>query len=381
MKTSHIIIGIIGISLAAVIPSFAYGLVIPSSTEEILEETDMIVLGTITDVKIFEDRPPEFQITIEQVVKPQSFEGTTIIANGCDPNVMHVGVPCPSYDVGQRGLFLIFESDGRYDLSFDSRISEVRCTAKEFLASYRGFEPNFFWTQNGQSDVFFTEKPVEIHHVITNSDMKEKDYSMRLSAHTDNFAFSDVVNGTISECTGFENVTVSFVPTEMGMYGFNANYDGGGDSSFGTAIINYGSSPIKQYNAGIHAQDTWCRDGLILVLKNDDTPNLIFDNKPACVKPYTVSKLAERDLIELSSFYNNRPLIERLYAGMAILQFSEIPITMMGLYDQDQILGITISEDELEKIPNAEDHFDRIIRATIPFNVPLKITFDRYWGG
>jgi hypothetical protein len=53
----------------------------------------------------------------------------------------------------------------------------------------------------------------------------------------------------------------------------------------------------------------------------------------------------------------------------------------MGLYDQDQVLGIMIDEDELDKIPDASDYFDRTIRETIPFNVPLKITFGKYWGG
>ena len=372
---------ILGIGLTVIFPSLAYGLVIPMSTEEILEGGNLIVLGTITNVNIFEDKPPEFHIDVKQVVKPQSFDSQTVIAMGCDPNVRHIGVPCPSYDVGQRGLFLISESDDGYDLSFSSRVSESRCTAQEFLASYRGFEPHFFWTQDGQSDIFFTGKPVDIHYVVMNSEMKEKNYSIQLSAQTNNFAFSDVINGTINECVGFETATVSFVPTKMGTYGFNSYSDSGGDGSFGTAIIDYGASPLKQTNAGIHAQDIWCKDGFILVLKNDDTPDLIFDNNPACVKPYTVSKLAERNVIELSSFYHNRPLIERLYAGMTILQFSDIPITVMGLYEQDQILGIGISVDELDKIPDAKDYFERTVRETIPFNVPLKITFDEFWGG
>lgn len=369
------------IAIVAIAPSLAYGLVIPRSAEEILEEGELIILGTITDVKFFDGNPPEFQIEIEEIIKPQSFKDKTITAMGCDPNRKHLGTPCPSYDVGQRGLFLISKSDDGYDVSFDSRISESICTSQEFLASYRGFEPNFFWTQDGQSDVFFTGNSVDIHYVITNRDMKEKEYSVQLSAHTNKFAFSDVVNGTISECAGWKEITTSFVPTMMGTYGFNSYSDDGGNGSFGTAIIDYGSSPIKQSDSGIHGQDIWCKDGLILVLMHDDTPNLIFDNKPACVKPYTVSKLAERDVIELSSFYHNRPLIERLYAGMAILQFSEIPITMMGLYEQDQVLGIGIDKEELDKNPNAEDYFNRVIREAIPFNVPLKITFDTYWGG
>ena len=380
MKTRLLIIVAL-VAVIAIIPSFAYGLVIPRSAEEILEGGDLIILGTITNAKFFDDKPPEFQIEIEEVIKPQSFAGKTITAMGCDPNRRHLGAPCPSYDVGQRGLFLISKSDDGYDVSFDSRISEPICTSQEFLASYRGFEPNFFWTQDDQSDVFFTGKPLDIHYVIVNSDMKENDYSVRLTAHTNKFAFSDVVNGTISECTGWAEITTSFVPTIMGTYGFNSYSDDGGNGSFGTAIIDYGSSPMKQSDSGIHGQDIWCKDGLILVLMHDDTPNLIFDNKPACVKPYTVSKLSERNVIELASFYNNRPLIERLYVGMEILRLSDIPIKVMGLYEQDQVLGIMIDEDELNKIPNAKDYFDRIIRETIPFNVPLKITFDTYWGG
>jgi hypothetical protein len=211
--------------------------------------------------------------------------------------------------------------------------------------------------------------------------MKEKDYSVMLSAYSGKSAFSDTVNGTVNECVGSKIVTTTFVPTVMGTYGFNADSDEGGFGMSGMSIIDYGSTPLEQYKAGIHAQDVWCKDGFILVLKRDDTANLIFDNKPACVKPYTVSKLAERDVIELASFYNNRPLIERLYVGMTILQFSDIPISTMGLYDQDQVLGIMIDEDELDKIPDAKDYFDRTIREAISFNVPLKITFDKYWGG
>jgi hypothetical protein len=378
LKISFLII--IGIVLVVIIPSLAYGRTIPMSSEEVIEYTDLIILGTITNVSDFKDKPPEFQINVEEVIKPKSFDGQNIIVMGCDPNRKVFGVPCPTYDVGQRGLFLISKSDSGYKVSFSSRISEPKCSAQDFLATYRGNQPHFFWTQDGQSDIFFTGKPVDINFVVRNSDMKEKDYSVQLTARTSGFSFSDVVNGTISECVGFEPVKVSFVPTKMGRYGSNSYHDTGGSGFSGIAIIDHGSSPLKQRQSGIGGQDTWCNDGLILVLRNDDT-KAVFDNKPACVKPDTVSKLAERNLIELSSFYHHRPLIERLYAGMAILQFSDIPITIMGVYDQDRILRIGINEDELDKIPNAQDHFDRTIRETIPFNVPLEITFEKYWGG
>ena len=363
--------------------SFAYGHTIPMTTQEVLDEFDVILLGTVIDVKIIKDKAPVFTIEIEDIVKkPDSFGASkTILAAGCNPNSGIAGIQCPSYEVDQRGLFLLVSSKNGYEVSSYSQVAEPRCTSDQFLANYKGRQSSLSWMQDGQSKTFFTGKPIDIHYTVNNRDMKEKDYSVMLSAYSNKFTFSDVINGTVNECAGFKVVTASFVPTTMGTYGTNAIYDEGSFGSFGISVIDYDSTPLEQYKAGIHGQDTWCKDGLILVLKKDDTSNLIFDNKPACVKPYTVSKLAERDVIELASFYNNRPLIERLYVGMTILQFSDIPIMMMGLYDQDQVLGIMIDEDELDKIPDAKDYFDRTIREAIPFNVPLKITFDKYWGG
>ena len=275
-------------------PLLAYGLVIPMSTDEVLEELDVIVLGQITNVASFEDRPQEFQIAIEQVIKPHTLEKETITAIGCSPNSRNIGTLCPSYDLGDRGLFLIVAADNDYQLSSGSRISKATCTSQEFLASYRGFEPHFFWTQNEQSDRFFTENPMTIHFVISNFDLMEKEYSIQLSSHTHEFGFSDTVNGIVPQCVGHETVSVSFVPPKMGTYGFNSRYDGGGDGSFGTAIIDFGSTPKQQFDAGIHAQDVWCKDNLQLILKNDKTKPRA-DNSPACVSENTAIELIKRN--------------------------------------------------------------------------------------
>jgi len=293
MKNRLLMIIVIGLS--AVTPSLAYGLEIPMTADDVLEYFDLIVLGTIIDVESPEYASAKFSIEIEQIVKPQSFTGQTVTALGCDPNKSYRGTSCPHYEKGQRGLFLVSKTDDGYPvLSSASKISEANCTAEDFLANYRGLESNFFLTQDGQSDVFFTGMPLEIHYIITNRDMKEKDYSLELSAYSGNPVFSDVLNGTLGDCTGFADVVSSFVPTKMGTYGFNAEHDDGGESFYGLAIIDYGLSPLKQSHAGIHAQDTWCRDGLFLILKNDDTKPR-FDNHPACVSKDTAAKLIERN--------------------------------------------------------------------------------------
>ncbi|MCE9653420.1 MAG: hypothetical protein K8Q89_10275 [Nitrosarchaeum sp.] len=378
MKTRFLIL--FAIVFTVVFSSSAYGLVMPMTAQEVLDGFDLILLGTIMDKKQSEGNAPVYTIGIEEIVKkPDSFGmPKSVLAVGCNPNRGHTGTPCPSYEIGDRGLFLLASSEQGYEVSFYSQIAEPHCTSDQFLANYKGQESGLLLTQNGQSKTFFTGQPIDIHYTVHSRDMKEKDYSVMLSAHSGKFAYSDVVNGTVNECDGSKVVTASFVPTVMGVYGFNADSDEGGFGFSGMSIIDHGATPLRQYKAGVHAQDTWCKEDLLLVLMRDDTPNQIFDNKPACVKPNTISKFSERNVIELASFYNNRPLIERLYAGMEILRLSDIPITMMGPTDHEQVLKILIDEDISDKIPDGKDYFDRIIRETIPFNVPLKITFGKY---
>ncbi|MBS3925604.1 MAG: hypothetical protein KGZ34_02770 [Nitrosarchaeum sp.] len=246
--------------------SFAYGLTIPMTTQEVLDEFDMILLGTVTDVKIVKGKAPAFTIEIEDVVKKLDSFGTskTVLAFGCSPNSGIAGIQCPSYEVGQRGLFLLVSSKNDYDISSYSQVAEPHCTSEQFLANYKGRQSGLSWTQDGQSETFFTEKPVDIHYTVNNRDMKEKDYSVMLSAYSNKFAFSDVINGTVNECAGSKVVTASFIPKIMGTYGTNAIYDGGSFGSFGISIIDYDSTPLEQYKAGIHGQDTWCKDGLII---------------------------------------------------------------------------------------------------------------------
>lgn len=380
MKTRFLIILTVFIFPLTFLP-LAFGHTIPMTRQEVLDGFDLIVLGTVTDVRRTEGAAPLFTIDIEKVVKPDSFESKTVIAAGCDPNSNTAGIPCPSYDVGQRGLFLLSSYGEGYGVSFESQVAEPHCTPEQFLANYKGTQSIPLWTQSGESEWLFTGKPVDMQYTVRNKNMTETDYSVLFSAYAEGFSFSDVINGTMHECEGYVNVTTSFVPTVMGTYGHMVETNHGSSGGFGIAIIDYGSTPLEQSNAGIHAQDTWCKEGYVLVLRQDDTPKYIFDNKPSCIKPNTVSKLAERGIIELASFYNHRPLVERLYVGMAILQFSDIPIAVMGPSEDDHILKILIDERELDAIPDAQDYFERTIRETIPFNVPLEIRFGEFWGG
>jgi hypothetical protein len=93
---------------------------------------------------------------------------------GCNPDSGFVGVPCPSYEVGQRGLFLLVSSKHDYEVSSYSQVAEPHCTSEQFLANYKGRQSGLSWTQDGQSETFFTGIPIDIHYPVNNRDMKEK---------------------------------------------------------------------------------------------------------------------------------------------------------------------------------------------------------------
>lgn len=287
---------ILGITASVILIQFSLvnGLVMPIDRDDVLETFDVIVIGTVTNVERPDNEPPSFQIKIEDTTKPDSFNSDTITAIGCDPNSGVMGVPCPNYEIGERGLFLALKSGNEYELSFRSQIAEANCTGEQFLSNYEDSRHSFYWTQNEQSDTFFTKEPVDIHFTVRNQDLKEKNYSIRLVAGTSGSNFVDVVNGTIKECVGNVEVTTSFVPTKMGTYSFSAYHGTGGQSSSGTAIIDYGSTPREQFKAGVHGQETWCKAGLFLILKNDDTKPRA-DNQPACVTAETLDALVERN--------------------------------------------------------------------------------------
>ncbi|MCE9651490.1 MAG: hypothetical protein K8Q89_00260 [Nitrosarchaeum sp.] len=290
MKTRLLIL--FAIVFTVVFSSSAYGLVMPMTAQEVLDGFDLILLGTVTDKKQSEGNAPVYTIGIEEIVKKSDSFGIpkSVLAIGCNPNRGHIGTPCPSYEIGDRGLFLLAGTKDNYEVSFYSQVSEPHCTSEQFLANYRGLEYGFFWTQDEQSKTFFTGKPIDMHYNVNNRDMKEKEYSVIFSAYSGKFSYSDIVNGTVNECVGSKIVTASFVPTVMGVYGFNA----GSEGAYGMSIIDYGSTPLKQHKAGVHGQDTWCRDDFILILKNDNTKPT-FDNYPACVTKDTAAKLIERN--------------------------------------------------------------------------------------
>lgn len=55
-------------------------------------------------------------------------------------------------------------------------------------------------------------------------------------------------------------------------------------------------SPLKQLQSGIKAENVQCKQGFVLILKNED-------GSPACIKPEYVEKLIERGWAKHASYY------------------------------------------------------------------------------
>jgi hypothetical protein len=388
MKTRILII-LIGIIVAGIIvqPNPVFGVWFYPTPEEFYNESDLIIVGRILS---YDDSKPDmrYQIEIKEYVKkPENYEDSKIIdVFSCNPNPPPgngIMGGCQTFEKDQDVFFGLQENqDGRFGISYGYVVQNQNCTGKQLVQTVNP-TTGITILQNEKSYPLFTGIKTDVVYDFVNFDLRAKNFTSqfqlnRVFAVFGNNTFSETKQVFVPECVGHFIISASFIPTQAGIYNVSVTGVDNSSMSFGgLSITDENLPPLKQHITGVHAQDIWCKDGFILVLKHDDTPNLIFDNKPACVKPDTVPKLVQRDLIELSSFYQNRPLIERLHVGMAIIQYSDIPITYLSI-DYDQYLAIQINDDELDKIPNAQEYYEQKIREIIPFNVPIIVYFGKF---
>lgn len=411
MKTLHISI-IIGIMISlAFFTNSAYGHRIYPTPEEFYKGSDMIILGKILSYD-YDKSDIRYQIQVKEYVKkPSSYDDSNRIEIfGCNPTspsgVIIAGGGCQTFEKNQD-VFLGLEEKPykKFYISDGFIVENPRCTGKQLVQAISPTSSIGVY-QNQKPRPLFVGQKTDIVYDLVNNDMFAKNITINFVADhsystnsgkpfsipsdgllpydslsiSRNKTFSETRQFVMPECVRHVVVSASFVPIKPGLYNMCAGEENGNTQCVGgISITDESLPPLKQHKAGINAQETWCRNGMILALKHDDSPDLIFDNKPACVSPNTFQKLAQRNLIELSSFYESRPLTEKLHAAHAIIQFSDIPFTTIG-FDHDEILAVQIDDSELNKIPDAQDYYDRIIREKIPFNVPLKITFGKYWA-
>jgi hypothetical protein len=409
MKTLHISI-IVGIVLSLTFfTSAADGHRIYPTPEEFYKESDLIILGKVLSYD-YDRSDIRYQIEVKEYVKkPSSYENSKRIdIFGCNPTPPSgfgiIGGGCQTFEKNQD-IFVGLEEKPykKFFISDGFIVENPNCTGKQLI---QAISPTFSLEiyQNQKSSPLFVGKKTDLVYDYVNNDLfaknitinfvADRSYSMNsgkaFSIPDDgllgyeplsisrNKTFSETRQVLTPECVKHVVVSAPFTPIEPGTYDMCVGEGNGNIVCVGgISITDENLPPLKQHKAGVNSQETWCKNGLILALRHDDTPDRIFDNKPACVTPDTFQKLAQRNLV-LFSFYEGRPLMEKLHAASAIIQFSDIPFTIISL-DYDQILAVEIDDSELKKMPDAQDYYDRMIREKIPFNVPLKITFGKYW--
>jgi hypothetical protein len=387
----------------------AYAHRIYPTPEEFYKESDLIILGKVLSYD-YDKSDIRYKIEVKEYVKkPSNYDDSKRIEIfGCNPTppagAPIVGGGCQTFEKNQNVfLGLVEKPYKKLYISDGFVVQNQNCTGEQLV---QAINPTFSIKiqQNQKPSPLFVGKKTDIVYDLVNNDLfarnvtiqfmtdhafsmnENKPFSIqddgflgsRTISKSHNVTFSETRQILMPECVKHVVVSASFVPTKPGVYDMCAGQENGSRECVGgISITDESLSPLKQYKAGVNAQDIWCKSGLILALRHDETPNLIFDNEPACVGPDAFEKLAQRNLI-LLSFYEGRPLMEKLHAAKAIIQFSDIPFTSLGI-DNDQILIVEIDNSELNKIPDAQDYYDRIIREKIPFNVPLKIMFGKYW--
>lgn len=402
---------IIGLVVSSVFfANSAYGHRIYPTPEEFYKESDVIILGKILSYD-YDKSDIRYQIEIKEYVKkPSNYDDSKRIEIfGCNPTPPSgfgvIGGGCQTFEQGQDVFFGLEEKPYKKLYISDGFIVEnPKCTGKQLVQAISPTSSIGVY-QNQKPSPLFVGKRTDLVYDYVNNDLfaknitinfvADRSYSVNsgkaFSISDDGFlgvellsisrnkTFSETRQVSMPECVKHVVVSASFIPIESGTYDMCVGEENGSMQCVGgISITDENLPPLKQYKTGVSAQDTWCKNDMILALRPDDTPDRIFDNKPACVTPDTFQKLAQRNLIELSSFYESRPLTEKLHAAHAIIQLSDIPFTMISL-DYDQTLAVEIDDSELNKMPDAQDYYDRIIREKIPFNVPLKITFGKYW--
>ncbi|MEK6614816.1 MAG: hypothetical protein AABZ32_01705, partial [Bacteroidota bacterium] len=321
--------------------------------------SDVIILGKVISVNsTFSPTHNLYQIKAEKFIKNQQ-DSDIVFASG--QKTVNTRSGNSVFSVNDRGLFYLSNDTMKYDRYYgifrvlpESRLIEPewdKCNIFENDIPQEhwilgGVEPTpkIFQERNSDIENIKNNELVIISHDVSNISNTKQEFDLDgILSRSNGTGFETMSNMSqhvvLEPCTVFKTIEWRFTPGMTGSYLFEINGSNSG-TSYGigfTVKESIISSPLKQFKSGISVDKITCKENLQLIIKNN--------GNPACVKPDTIPKLVERNAIKLSSFYKSRPLIERLHVAMTIIQFSDIPTTILGL-DHDQILGIEINDEE-----------------------------------
>lgn len=352
MKYFVILLILIGFSGSFLFDNYAYGMWMPLSPEDLMEQSKTIFVGTITAVNLV-DVEYQSQIarngTIKENVGPEimTLEEYTVdveefLKNPQDSDTMKVlratvsGVPSgpakiSGFEIGDRVLFYLPKDEKQTHFSGqylpESFKIPKQCVAKTVLELPRIDGRNrFSIVQEGiqREDNFTANVPIQFSYDRDVETLSGHSFNVSVGINkvTDNSienGFQKIIQVNSEPCKWISSAKWDFVP-QSGEYrmavhiseegsgsGFSRSFYVIENTDFkyptpGSTIISDLYPIKKQFEAGLRYEELSCNEGFVLITKYDGTP--------ACVKPSTIEKLVERKWAKpIPSMFRDEPNI------------------------------------------------------------------------
>ena len=317
MKYFAILMLLVGFVGFSIIVDDAYGLVIPLSTEELLEQSQTIFVGNITSVNVLEfelsstyyieedgvDKPvienytlklDEYTVSVDEFVKnPQNLTTLTVK----QPTTSFPGriVPYGGFELGDRVLFYIQNLDGVNEYSIESFKIPKKCDANSVVLQSRLIGTDFNMIQDGitKQDNFTANLPITFVFESDTRTLYGKNFDVEIfvSKQEDktfsNRIFHEKISAGSELCNWIGIANFEFT-LDSGKYLLNGDIsDDDSRFSFSTQFLVVLQSPLKQIKNGVALIDVTCSEGKVPSYKGDRM-------RVACVSEDTQNELWSR---------------------------------------------------------------------------------------
>lgn len=302
----------------------AFGIWVPETPQELLNDSATIFVGNITSAHVL--KTPEhfsyiteengvdkiviknytltldqYQVSIEKFLKnPQNFDTVTVRQPAMDLAPASGLGGLDKFNVGDRVLFYIQNLDGNNTYSPESFLIPQNCIGNDVLTQPR-FElgNEFLVSQNGKrlDNNYTAGVPIQFvwNRDTRTLDGKNFDVLVWITKTIPNGAetvFNKTIHFESKPCQWVASAKWEFT-LEKGEYGMdlkikeNDTITPFSDAGFSVKSGAKSISPLEQFKSGISTSKIQCPYDLELVIKSSD-------GTPACLKPSTAQKLTAR---------------------------------------------------------------------------------------
>ena len=306
----------------------AYGLWMPQSPEELLEQSETVFVGTITSVNVLEfersntynveengvsqiitenytQTLDEYAVNIEKFLKNPQESDTITMLEATVGGVPGRSVSIGGFDLDDRVLFFVPKIDDvQNQYSPESFKIPKQCDAKSVLEQPRIQMANSFnMMQDGieKDDNLVAGKPIQFVYKRDMRSLDEESFDFQITVRKetdanryDEAVLSEKIHAKSNPCEWIAVAKAEFTP-QAGDYSIWVNIaEGTGADTFSSSFSVEGDTtqekdltlPLKQFRSGISSDDVQCNNNLLLTQK--------YDGSPACVTLETKTKLVER---------------------------------------------------------------------------------------